>query len=408
MKTTAIIAEFNPFHNGHRYIIEQARLITGADSVIVIMSGDWTQSGKPAIISKEERTRAALMNGADVVLLLPAAFSSCAQIFAYGAVSIINGIGCVDTLCFGSEYDDITLLHEAAGILTEEPEGFRERLMLSQRQGMSYPAALSYALSQTDGFIGRDFSLSPNTILGIEYIKALKELGSDIRPVAVKRALSDHGQTRLSETEMTSATSIRAAVLSHNLNDLKKYMPQNSLDILLKADLFDPDLLTPVVIYRLFIADENELAELPDADPELIRHIKKCFLSAPAYSFDSFIRYIQPKNTTYARVCRLLTSMLTQNSPVNRFTRALYARVLGFRGNTPLLKELKEKSRLPVITNVKDGRQLIAEYYEGDMRNEALSLFDMDIYAGDLYRMLLHGATGSRHSAEEQQMIVKV
>ena len=147
MRATGIIAEYNPFHNGHKYHLETSRKLTGADYTVVVMSGNFVQRGVPALLSKYDRAGMALRNGADLVLELPA-FYACgsAEYFALGAVSLLDKLGVVDSLCFGSECGDIDALSKAGRFLADEPEEYRLRLNALLEQGHSFPTARALAL----------------------------------------------------------------------------------------------------------------------------------------------------------------------------------------------------------------------------------------------------------------------
>ncbi|HJC22740.1 MAG TPA: nucleotidyltransferase family protein [Candidatus Eisenbergiella merdavium] len=201
MKVTGIIAEYNPLHKGHEYQLKEARRLTGADYIVVVMSGCFTQRGTPAVLDKYDRARMALSCGADLVLELPVRFAcASAEYFASGAVSVLNATGCVDTLCFGSECGDTQALLSAAAFLNraEQSPEYHTRLRGAQKAGLSYPAARSRALEDFGGGDPSLFSL-PNNILGIEYCRALETLKSPIRPLAIRRRGSYH-DTRLQET----------------------------------------------------------------------------------------------------------------------------------------------------------------------------------------------------------------
>ncbi len=190
MKVCAVIAEYNPFHLGHAYHLRQARLLTEADYIIVVMSGDFVQRGDPALVDKYARAKAALSCGADLVLELPSCFATgSAEYFARGAVSMLDHLGMVDYLCFGSECTDIQFLAQFAEIFLEEPEPYKRILLEKLKLGYSYPTARSNALIIAYPALAADISVvsSPNNILGIEYIKALHRRRSHILPVNIRR-----------------------------------------------------------------------------------------------------------------------------------------------------------------------------------------------------------------------------
>ena len=168
MRITSIISEYNPFHEGHKYHMENAKKITNSDYTVVIMSGDFTQRGTPAIIDKYVRTKQALLNGADLVLELPVSFATAsAEGFAFGSVSILNKLGVVDSLVFGSECGEIDNIKKVADFLFDESSEYKERLQFFLKQGLSFPKARASVLQEFFHDLGSDFLSSSNNILGI-------------------------------------------------------------------------------------------------------------------------------------------------------------------------------------------------------------------------------------------------
>ena len=223
MKTAGIIAEYNPFHKGHEYQIRYAKEKLKADYVIVAMSGDYVQRGTPALISKHARAEMALRCGADLVLEMPVSVSTAsAEAFAMGGVSLLDSLGVVDMLCFGSESGEISALKELAEILVEEPEEYKKLLKSFLSEGLTFPAARSQALTEyfknPRNFSGDDFDgvltpllnevtqilSTPNNILGIEYCKALLRLNSRIRPVTLRREGMGYHETTVPEGDSAS------------------------------------------------------------------------------------------------------------------------------------------------------------------------------------------------------------
>ena len=225
MKTAGIIAEYNPFHKGHEYQIRYTKERLKADYVIVAMSGDYVQRGTPALISKHARAEMALRCGADLVLEMPVSVSTAsAEAFAMGSVSLLDGLGVVDMLCFGSESGEISALKELAEILVEEPEEYKKLLKSFLSEGLTFPAARSQALTEyfknPRNFNGDDFDgvltpllnevtqilNTPNNILGIEYCKALLRLNSQIRPVTIRREGMGYHETTVPEGDLVSSS----------------------------------------------------------------------------------------------------------------------------------------------------------------------------------------------------------
>lgn len=221
MKVVGLIAEYNPFHNGHSYHIEMAKKLTGADYVVVVMSGDFVQRGTPAMIQKHARAKMALLGGADLVLELPVSYATAtAEVFAYGGVKILDSFGVVDHICFGSECGNADLLMEIARILADEPEWYSATLKEHLKNGMSYPAARAAALPDYQEILSE-----PNNILGIEYCKALLKLNSNITPVTITRqGAGYHDALSDSDNNFTKKNSCL-----HNPLSADGLIPQNKL-----------------------------------------------------------------------------------------------------------------------------------------------------------------------------------
>ncbi|MGE5678719.1 MAG: nucleotidyltransferase family protein, partial [Pseudomonadota bacterium] len=270
MKTVGIVSEYNPFHNGHKYHIEAAKDACNADHAICIMSGSFVQRGEPAIFDKWSRAKMAVMNGADLVVELPVVYAcQPAEIFAFGAVNILNGMRIVDHICFGSELGDTDVLHTLARLLHEEPEDFSILLREQLGKGASYPRAVSAALSS---YLGReneaivaDILGNPNNVLGIEYIKALRTLGSLIEPVAVKRVASGHNDEGITGN-IASATAVRREIKEWGISEkVRLSMPSDCVAIAEdnirngRQPLYLND-FSDLLLYRLRMLEDNELS----------------------------------------------------------------------------------------------------------------------------------------------------
>ena len=258
MKTAGIIAEYNPFHKGHEYQIRYTKEKLKADYVIVAMSGDYVQRGTPALISKHARAEMALRCGADLVLEMPVSVSTAsAEAFAMGGVSLLDGLGVVDMLCFGSESGEISALKELAEILVEEPEEYKKLLKSFLSEGLTFPAARSQALTEyfknPRNFNGDDFDgvltpllnevtqilNTPNNILGIEYCKAILEQEAPMTPVPLPRVGAGHGQA-LAESghaQFASASALRALWAEQGADALTPYVPEKALELYKKAEI---------------------------------------------------------------------------------------------------------------------------------------------------------------------------
>ena len=387
MKTVGLITEYNPFHNGHLYHIEKAKELTGADRVIVIMSGDYVQRGTPAVLSKHSRAHMALLNGASVVLELPVCYScASAEFFAKGAVSVLDGLGCIDALCFGSECGNLEHLTSIAHLLSAEPETYRHHLQSSLKNGMSFPAARCHALEKMTGDAYASQILSdPNNILGIEYLKALMSRNSKIVPFTTTRVGADYHDKRLG-TNQCSAIAIRQSVAAgHDLAYLASQMPENAYEILRTSleeqkPLFADD-FSAALQYKLLTEYSAGYDKYQDISSDLSDRIRNTLPSFTGLS--SFCDLLKSKDMTYTRISRCLFHILL-NMTKEEFETCKsedyisYARVLGFcKDAAPLLTEIKKNSSIPLITSLADARQTLPA--------DALRMLNQDILRNQIY-----------------------
>ncbi len=392
MKTVGIIAEYNPFHNGHAYQIRKAKELTKADYCIVVMSGDFVQRGAPALMDKYLRAESALRNGADLVLELPVCYAlSSAEIFARGAVSLLDRLGVVDSLCFGSECGDINILMEFAKELLHETTVFKESLAREMRDGHTYPQARNTALEASAPRLTAYTHVltNPNNILGIEYCKALLSLESKIVPCTVKRAGASYHDNSL-ETNFCSAMAIRESLRRAGASDgLAKQIPAVSLklmeDAYLKSYPVFPDDLSLLVHYSLLSHEASGFTSYPDIDRELSDRILK-FL--PRYrDFRSFCDQLKSKNRTYTRISRSLLHVLLdiREDDLTCYLKegpAFYARMLGFRESAaPLLSGIKKQTKIPLLSKLADAEKQLAQ--------TGLSMLKKDVYASHVYQSVV-------------------
>lgn len=404
MKTVGLITEYNPFHNGHLYHLQQAKKRTGADYAVVVMSGDFVQRGEPALMDKYARTRMALLGGADLIIELPAVYSTgSAEYFAAGAVSILDRLGIVDTLCFGCETSNLNVLGTVAALLAEEPEEFVLPLKEALKEGLSYPKARSLALckalrsmGQPEEFITlcREALNTPNNILGIEYLKALIRLDSPILPVPIKRVVSGYHDEQLSaHSGISSATAIRGL-----LREGKKMAAAASLPGHVPAFVYDwmkdafgrafpiyPDAVSLPLHCRLLTESFETLLSYQDMSEDLAAKIEK---QLEGYeSFSSFISALNTRDMTGTRLSRTLLHVLLgiRKDDVTAFMAngiTGYARILGFRKTAaPLLTEMKEITSIPLITRPASADRILSPLF-----NQMLKL---DISASHIYGALM-------------------
>ena len=384
MKIVGLITEYNPFHAGHLYHMQQARELTGADYCVVLMSGSFVQRGEPAIFDKYLRTKTALLAGADLVLEIPVAFSTAsAHEFAAYGVALLSAIG-VDAVVFGSECGQIEILKQAAYALNYESAEFQERLRKGLKAGLTYPQARAKALEMEDTWAS--VLSSPNNILGIEYLRAAEDLHSLMEFYTISRKGSGYHEDTLADANFPSASAIRGIIR----NSLSK--DKDLLDIL-ASHL--PAVTHPAYTgaVPVFVDDFSELLNaailqmqatfsIADLSPELAARLAK-----PPYfplSFEKRIQALKTRQLTYTRVSRALLHLALgmREEDISRWKDegyALYARILGFRRqSSPLLSCLHKKSSIPLITKMADAAQSLAP--------SALALLEQEVYASHLYQ----------------------
>ncbi|MCD7836812.1 MAG: nucleotidyltransferase [Lachnospiraceae bacterium] len=372
MKVNAVIAEYNPFHNGHKYHLDASVQKTSADYTIIVMSGNFVQRGAPAIAEKYLRARAALLNGADLVIELPVFYAaSSAEYFATGAVTLIDKLGVVDALCFGSECGEISVLNRIAQILLNEPEEYRAYLKNYMRLGHSYPISRTNALIQYDPSLSdwRNVLSTPNNILGIEYIKALSRRKSSIIPTTTIRAGSDYHDIRMGKNQ-SSANAIRVALSSgQDMDFLHGQMPDSAFEILKKGlseiPMMISDDFSESLYYKLLNEKNTGYTKYFDVSPSLSDRILKHIYEYK--SFSEFCNILKSKDMTYTRISRcLLHILLDMTNESFEECKALgytpYARVLGFKNaSSPLLSSIKKNSEIPLITKLADAKAVLSD-----------------------------------------------
>lgn len=400
MKIAAIIAEYNPFHKGHQFQIAETRRITGADYIIVLMSGDFVQRGTPALCNKYLRTRMALAGGADVVLELPSLYAvSSAEFFAQGSVTLLDKLGVIHYLSFGSECGNINVFTNCAAQLlspTKEQETLTATL---NANGMSYPLARQQALIQTlsacpdtaSRTVSDTISLlsSPNNILGLEYCKALLSAGSSILPVTIQRKGGNYHDTTLSSdsSHFASASAIRLGL--HNASvEYFSHLPETVLKIFKEEQIpqtfLTEDSFSLLLYYKLLSEQNAGFTGYLDCSQELSDKIRKYL---PDYrSFSQFCNLLKSKNLTYTRISRTLLHILLNiqkpesyhDSIRNRSLPVPYVRLLGFqKKSSPVLSAIKQNSSIPLISNLADASKVLTE--------KEFLMLKQDIYVCNVY-----------------------
>jgi predicted nucleotidyltransferase len=459
MKVVGLITEYNPFHNGHQYHIEEAKRITGADYCIAVMSGDFVQRGTPAILDKYNRAEMALQAGVDLVLELPVCYATAsAELFALGAVSLLDKLGIVDFLCFGSECGNISAIKEIARILQEKPHGFQEQLLSLLKEGFTYPAARMKALEEClrcQATVFGDATLadaaftdspsvdaasvdkspsyetlshilfSPNNILGIEYVKAMDVISSSITPVSIQRKTASYHDQDLTGLKqplnislpdvldltpvISSASAIRNVIRNSDgildLSQAANSLPTFVFDCLhqnydITYPITEDDFLR-IIVYKILSEGSSSLCGYADITGDLARRMKK--FSCYSQSFDWLAKNLKTRNITLTRINRALIHLLL-NIKTDSMTAyssngyTFYARVLGIKKESShLLRQIKKNGKIPVITKVSQtGSQL------DSLGSQMLST---DLFAADLYNQAICEKYGTSLPNEYQRGI---
>ena len=384
-----IIAEYNPFHNGHLYHLLKSKEKANADCTVAIIGGNFTQRGESSLIDKWTKAEMAIANGVDLVIELPTLYSiSSAENFADGAIKILNSLKIVDTLSFGAEIEDLNKLNIIANILYNEPKEFKIMLEEKLSKGISFPRAREEALIQylNDSSYSTILS-SPNNILGIEYLKALKKHKSKIQPISIKR--KDAGHLTLDYNgEVTSATAIRNLIKNNDTKRAKKFLTPASYTILMdeiKNGHFvqDISLFENIIIYNLRNMTLTEISNLPDVSEGLENLIKKAANSCN--TIDEFINIVSSKRYTETRIRRiLLYSLLKITKKDMNLSKKItpYVRVLGFneKGKKLVSQISKANPKVSITTSVK-------KFIDSNPNKNLQTLLDKDIFSTNVYTL---------------------
>jgi predicted nucleotidyltransferase len=368
MKISGIIAEYNPLHNGHLFHINKTKELTNSDLIIAVISGNFNQRGIPSVVDKWEKTKMALNNGIDIVLELPAVYSlSSAEFFSHGSVSLLNSLGVVDSICFGSEVGDIDFLEEVSTLLADEPHLFKSLLKDELDKGLTFPRARSLALIHylnEKKYYSEENLVnhlnSSNNILAIEYLKSLKRLNSNIIPYTIKREGGAYNSTNLNNI-FSSATSIRNILKSNApMEQLTSHIPSSvyidMLELKNKNYNFPFDyMMYPYIKYKAITSNKNYLQLIPDASEGLHNRILKSFEEAKNY--EECINKIKSKRYTYTRISRILCQYFLgfyeYDTLEMRRNPCPYARILGFTKNgAKALKSMKSNSSIPIYSKL--------------------------------------------------------
>lgn len=413
MKIAGIIAEYNPFHNGHQYHIEETKRRTGADYVIAVMSGDFVQRGAPAFLDKYSRTQSALLGGCDLVLELPVIYSTAsAEFFAFGAVSLLDQLGICSYLSFGSEEGALEPLLPLADLLLQEPKEYQDLLRAQLKAGLSYPAARQEALrcyvsASSPCELSNDssnFLKGANNILALEYLKSLKKSCSTMVPFTIQRKNTSYHDKKLHQS-ISSASAIRNyAFQGKDLSRLASTVPEDTFRSMKEAANYgfpDYDPLTPYLHSTLL--REDHLEHYLDWDLELANRISQ--LAWPTLTYSEIADELKKRNITHSRIYRALLHLILgieKDSFFSQFERnpVPYARILGFRRESShLIRKVHDQGQIPLITKPSSIREKIA--------SEDLWVWEKDLTASELYRSICFSSFKKRlPSAYERSPIL--
>lgn len=387
MKIAAIIAEYNPFHKGHKYQLDEIRKETGAEYIIAIMSGDFTQRGEPAIFPKEMRAKAALKAGVDAVFLLPVTYSTAgAELFAKGAVSIALGLG-ADTLCFGSESGNIDELLSAAMTLRQSGTIESEKIKNLMWEGNTFARARAIAFPEYEKLLS-----TPNNVLGIEYIIAGMSMSAPLKYYTHKRVGSEHnGNDIVEDSEYQNASTIRRLISEHDKAKLEEYLPSEMLEVIDESEssYVLPDDFSDILYTKLlFLPERTEYFEVSE---NLLNRIKG---KIGEYSgFEAYAELINTKNTTHAGVKRALLHILLGLQAASDYRKKTdkitHVRMLGFKKDAAaLLTEISKTGRIKSVTKVPSAAN--------EFNTFTKTLFEEDLNAATIYEYVKSRKNGEK------------
>ncbi len=385
-----VIAEYNPFHTGHLYHILESKKLSKTDYTVVVMSGNFVQRGNTSIVDKWTKTEMALKCGADLILELPTIYSiSSAENFAEGSIRILDSLGIVDIFSFGNEHCDISVLDDIANVLYKEPKEYSTILNRELQKGLSFPKARENALMLYLNDIRRYASVlsSPNNILGIEYLKALKRTKSFMQPLAVNRYGTQYNSTTVSNG-FASATAIRELIKKRDFIEVAKVMPKSSFNFL-KDSIFKgqyvPDIVKfeKEILYKFRTMSQEQINDLPDVNEGLDVVLKKAANSCNTLKeFFNIAKTRRFTQTRLQRVCLYALLGITKKDMQTSKKIQPYIRVLGFnnKGKELISEVHRQNPKLPIVTSVK-------KFMDSNANRSLKSMLEIDINATNIYTL---------------------
>lgn len=388
-KVLGIIAEYNPFHNGHLLHLTKSKEETGAEYSICIMSGNFVQRGNTSIVNKWVKTEMALKSGIDLVLELPTVYSiSSAENFAEGAIKLLNSLKIVDTVSFGSENSDIDILNRFSGILYEEPKQYVEFLNEELKKGLSFPKARENAiLLYLNDQKYSNILNQPNNTLAIEYLKALKKYKSHIMPIIIKREKAFYNSNCIVD-EYASATAIRNMIVNNQFNDIRKVMPRLAYDLLMQEIennqyVIDISKFEKEILYSIRRLSTADLKKFPEVNEGLENAIKNAANSCNTLA--ELINIIKTKRYTQTRIQRILLYILLNITKKDMYISRKtvpYARILGYsqKGKALISEIYKANPKIALITSVKN-------FFDSSNNKTYKHMLNKDVLATNIYTL---------------------
>ncbi len=396
MKVSGIICEYNPFHNGHLHHIQETRR-NGATHIVAVMSGNFVQRGDAAIMDKLTRARLAVKNGADLVIELPVPYClSSAENFAAGGVWLLNSLGVVDELSFGSECGDIGKMQDSLSVMQKVKEEKENEIRSIMEKGYTYPRALCSVMSGVDAHAAAILS-EPNNTLGIEYLHALKASGSRIKPFTVKRSGAGHNDSQ-AEGNSASASIIRSIIGEGNIQGIERYMPANCAEAVRNAvssgETASLSRLERVILYKLRTSSIKEISELSDIGQGLENRI---YSARSAGSLEELLYTVKTKRYTLARIKRIILSLLIGITAEDMTHMPPYGRILAMNENgREILAEAKGRAVIPYAVSLAKLAQ----------RNRVSARFaELEGRASDVYGLALDNIMSAQNDFRAKIMI---
>ena len=385
MKVLGIIAEYNPMHTGHIYHINEAKKITNSDYVIAIMSGSFTEQGNIAMLDKFTRAKEAINSGVDLVIELPTIYAvSDGGSFANKAIQILNDLNIVDSICFGAETDNISKLNNIANTIVVNEEKIWDDIKENLKKGISFANARNEALKI---FLKDDeinLVNTPNNILGIEYIKSITTLNSNITPYCIKRESNDFNDNIITQ-EYTSSTSIRKYLEDgKDIQNISEYISKNTLNSILNSKvLFNKDIFE-ILKYKIITMFNEKLRNIYGITEGLENKIQSEIIDS--YTYEDFIFKLKSKRYELSKIKRMLIHILLDTTKEDfenlKDSNSNYAHVLAFNHDKKeILSYISKNSKIPILTSINDNTL-------AKLTQKQRKLIDYDLKASNIYSIL--------------------